>query len=120
MNVPDGFTVSVDQSGDLFIITNDDLPADPENPPVDPEDPENPPINPEDPENPSVNPNDPENPSGDPDDPNNNDKSDPPDGQKLPQTGQLWWPAIVSATVGAILLLLESPRLRKYKKKNEK
>lgn len=120
MNVPDGFTVSVDQLGDLFIITNDDLPADTENPPVDPEDPENPPINPEDPENPSVNPNDPENPSGDPDDPNNNDKSDPPDGQKLPQTGQLWWPAIVSATVGAILLLLESPRLRKYKKKNEK
>lgn len=103
LDVPDGFTVSIDRITDNhFTITNDDVsgtpPIDP-NRPTDPEHPEPP----EGPENPDV-----------PNPPDTSEVSENPiplegleltDQPSLPQTGQLWWPAALAAAAGLALLL---------------
>lgn len=77
-----------------------DDPDDPTTPPVDPDDPDDPPI-------PPNNPNDPDDPTSPPDaPPESSVPPGDPDDPGLPQTGQLWWPVPLLATVGVLLLLI--------------
>ena len=81
--VPDGYTVSVDRSGNTFTVTN----TKPEAPPPPPDEPTPPPP----PDTPTPPPSTPDVPK-------------PP--EKLPQTGLLWWPVPILAGSGVVLLFL--------------
>lgn len=84
-NIPEGYTVTVDERKTAFVLTNTltpdkpdipDGPDGPQNPPKDPDDPQNPPKEPDDPQNPPEDippkeddpdiPQDPQNPPEDP------------------------------------------------------
>lgn len=94
VDVPDGFTMSVSQSGNTFTIINDDVPDTPDNPDY-----------PDEPDVPGV--------PDYPDEPSMQDHPDPPDTPGglstteepvLPRTGQLWWPAVLTLVLGLALL----------------
>lgn len=96
--VPDGYAVSVSQSGNTFTVTNraegsggPDTPDDPNIP--DSPDETNIPDNPDGPSNPNV--------PGDPDTPG------------LPQTGQFWWPVPVLLVLGGMLVFAGQANCRK-------
>lgn len=100
-SVPEGYTVSVTQSGQTFLVTNTDPgtpvdPDDPDDPPPGPDDPDDP----DDPDNPSPGPDDPDNPTDKPDKPNKPNKPSKPSKPTLPQTGQLNWPIPLLAAAG--------------------
>ena len=109
LNVPDGFTVSVDREGQIFTVTNiyhetsDPGDGDSSNPdePSQPDTPDEPnrPDDPGTPEEPGK-PNDPSTPEelGKPEDPS------APDEPGLPQTGQLWWPVLALGACGGVLV----------------
>lgn len=86
-SVPDGYTVSVSQSGAVFTVTNTYAPDIPGHPDV-----------PDDLNDPGI-PGDP----GRPDVPNTPDTPDTPGEPGLPQTGQLNWPVPVLAVLGLVL-----------------
>lgn len=114
--VPEGYTMAVDWQGDTFTVTNSRVPEEPVLPveptqPVDPVEPTPPtqpvepdrpidpqptepgrPVDPVDPVEPDV-PGEPVEPVGPPE----------PDQPKIPQTGQLWWPALLLAGSGLVL-----------------
>ena len=95
IDIPDGYTVSIDKDGFHFTVTNTIT-----DPPPSKDDPT--PDDPDDPADPM--------PSDDPTDPDvlpilsniSNDK----DSRKLPQTGQLWWPVPLLLAAGVPLLLI--------------
>lgn len=135
-SVPEGYTVSVSQSGATFTVTNtynpDNPPDTPDNPdkPEDPDEPDNPdePDKPDEPENPDT-PDTPDTP-GTPDEPGTPNTPDEPDvpynpgtpdepsEPKLPQTGQLNWPIPV-LTVSGLVLFSIGWRLYFVRKKDE-
>lgn len=100
--VPDGYSVGIEQEGTIFIVTNTrDTPEDPVTPvepdkPIKPNRPVRPvppgkphePVNVMVPDNPMI-PYDPSNPGG-----------------TLPQTGMLWWPVPVMAFCGTALFMV--------------
>lgn len=134
-DVPDGYTVQIEEQGSVFVITNTIEPDRPDTPSDDPDDPpdkypENPPKTPDDPDNPT--PPTPEIdipdedvpqgsfdipdegvPTGDvpesdiPDIPNDlvEIPGDPVPLTFLPQTGMLWWPVPLLATAGMLCYL---------------
>lgn len=114
LDVPDGYTVSVSQSGTTFTVTNSSQsPGGPDNPggsddPNTPDDPDNPnvPDTPDTPDTPDV-----------PDAPDSPDTPTEPDKPGLPQTGQLWWPVPFLAAGGAALIAI-SLLLRRGKKED--
>lgn len=87
-DVPDGYTVTVEQNGITFVITNTaggDLPPDIPDTPDTPDTPGTP---------------------GTPDTPDTPDAPDTPDGPQLPLTGMLQWPIPVLALAGMVLFAL--------------
>lgn len=109
--VPDGYTVDINKTvnGDYyFLITNTKIPVTPDNPnnPDNPDTPDKPnePVNPDNPVNPDK-PSEPEtdNPENKPE---NNSETPETNGEKLPQTGQLWWPVPLLSGIGLVLLLI--------------
>lgn len=91
--VPKDYTVSVTQEGITFVVTNtyreeSEDPNDPPSDPGTPTDPDSPPDT-EKPTNP-----------------------DSPDTEKLPQTGQLWWPVPVLTAAGLLLIVIGLLRAR--------
>lgn len=87
-NIPEGYTVSITQQGNTFVVTNTAGEEPPTDPPTDP--PVDPPVEP--PVDPPVEP---------PVDP----PVDPPE-QELPQTGTLWWPVPLLITAGLALFTM--------------
>ena len=89
-NIPDGYTVTVDERKTTFVLTNTmtpdipDGPGGPQDPPKDPDDPQDPPKDPDDPRDPPKDPDDPQNPPKDPDGPQN-PPEDPDDPQNPPE-----------------------------------
>ena len=112
--VPEGFTMTVNQQGYTFTIVNDDIPDEPEEPdtpdePDDPDDPDEPgkPTDPDDPDEPTT-----------PTDPDEPDKPNPPK-DDTPQTGDttnlaLWIGLLAISATGftATLVLGKKKRYR--------
>ena len=90
----EGYTVSVNREGITFVVTNSLTEDPPDGPPPPPDTPDTPPgtvdIPPETP--PKI--------------------EDVPDGPKLPQSGQLWWPVPVLAAAGLFLIAVGMVRRR--------
>lgn len=106
-DVPAGYTVSVSQSGYVFTVTNTyQNPGNPDHPGS--------PDTPDKPDTPDT-PNTPDTPDT-PNTPDTPDTPDVPDNPDIPQTGQLWWPVIVLACCGAVLLFISRARSRKGEK----
>ena len=110
--VPDGYTLGVENDGSIYVLTNtEDKPDIPDTPdkPDEPDEPETPdtPDDPDTPDKPdeSDEPDEPDEPDG-PDKPDKPDKPDSPEEEKLPQTGQLWWPVSMLAAAGLAFLLI--------------
>ncbi len=138
-DVPEGYTVLVEQQGPVFMMTNTRTPDSPDNPPGNPDNPPDNPDNPGTPTNPGNpdNPNNSGNPPGEPDTPPEFeipdegvpqgalDLPDVPDvfeeipGEPvplafaLPQTGMLWWPVPILATAGMLCYLIGWMKNRK-------
>lgn len=100
IDVPDGFTVSVEQKGTTFVITNNDSNT-PDTPDI-PDTPDTPgtpdtPNNPDTPDTPTTsNTKDKETATGTPDTA----------GPHLPQTGLQWWPICLLAIAGVLTLFI--------------
>lgn len=125
VDVPDGFTVTVDRSGNTFTVTNTYESG--EGPgPDDPNEPGNPdnPGTPEEPGGPGE-PGTPDQPGtpGEPDEPGSGDPGTPDqpgtDEPGLPQTGQLWWPVLILAVCGGGLIAAGLLRRRESKHNEE-
>lgn len=114
VNVPDGFEASIAHNGNIYTITNDDIPVDPTDPPVDPTDPPvdptDPTVDPTDPTDvptdPTVDPTDPTDVPTDPTTPTKPNKPDKPT-DKVPNTGdnsniELWISLAAFAVVGLV------------------
>lgn len=89
-NAPEGFTVEVTREGITFIIVNtcdEDAPYNPDEPDV--------PDEPDAPDKPDS-----------PDKPNTPNKPTDQENEKLPQTGQLWWPVPVMLAIGLLLIVI--------------
>ncbi len=100
-NIPAGYTVLVEKSGSTnnitFTVTNTGAPGNPlDNPPDNPPDDSG--------DDPSPTPGDDGEPGQTPDD-TQTDEPSPETGEKLPQTGFLWWPVALLSAAGAALLL---------------
>lgn len=138
VNPPKGFTVSIAQIGNEFIIINDDIgdsvdPIDPEpdksdkpDKPVDPDKPDKP-VDPDNPVVPDTVPDNPNNDSNQPYDPNYNtiDENGIPTGAEhpsddLPLTGQLWWPVWILALLGFTMIAVGLFVKRRQHEQNEK
>ena len=124
LDVPDGFTVSMDKKGTVITITNDDRPSDPGEPPTpdEPDEPTDPdkPVPPDDPDIPDE-PGEPDIPTipEEPDEPDNSTIPEEPDEPGLPQTGQLWWPVVLLVVMGAVLVVAGVFPKKKYHGKHE-
>lgn len=105
VNVPDGFAVSYQQRGNTIIITNDDIPDEPEEPDI-PEEPDTP-DTPDEPDTPDT-PDEPDTPDT-PDEPDTPDTPDTPSDPGVPQTsdGSLTglWLALCMLSLGCLGLL---------------
>ena len=112
VDVPEGFTSSMEKNGWTYTIINDDLPEEPETPPDEPDEPEEP-DTPEEPETPPEEPDEPET-----DIPDDGTPGEP-DQPTLPQTGQSWWPVWLLAIAGAILMLAGILVKKRYHGKHE-
>ncbi len=114
IDVPDGFSMSVAQSGYTFTITNDDMPDTP-NDPDDPDKPDEPdePDSPDEPDKPDE-PNTPDT-SDTPDTPDEPDNPSTPETPGLPQTGQLWWPVVLTLVLGLALLTGGALDMRRHR-----
>ena len=112
VDVPEGFTSSMEKNGWTYTIINDDLPEEPETPPDEPDEPEEP-DTPEEPETPPEEPDEPET-----DIPDDGTPGEP-DQPTLPQTGQSWWPVWLLAIAGAILMLAGILVKKRYPGKHE-
>lgn len=86
---PEGYTVTVDQQGITFVMTNSMTEEIPDEPPPEGD---RPPDEPGEPDK--------------PDEPGKPDQPDEPGEPELPQTGMLWWPVPVLAGVGLFLFLI--------------
>ena len=106
MDVPDNYTVSVQQQGNVFIVTNSvekDEPDIPTTPPDTPPDTDEPTV-PPDTDGPTTTP----------------DIEEPtPNTPIIPQTGLLWWPVPVLAAVG-IFSLIMGMVFRRRERRDEK
>ncbi len=124
LDVPDGFTVSMDKKGTVITITNDDRPSDPGEPPTpdEPDEPTDPDklVPPDDPDIPDE-PGEPDIPTipEEPDEPDNSTIPEEPDEPGLPQTGQLWWPVVILVVMGAVLVVAGVFPKKKYHGKHE-
>ena len=118
VDVPGGFTVSVDREGWTFTVTNTYRePGEPGGPdePGGPGEPGEPgePGSPDQPGGPDE-PGGPEEPDmpGTPDGPESPEEPGTSEEDKLPQTGQLWWPVLALAVCGGGLVLIGALRRR--------
>lgn len=108
--VPEGYTVAITrEAAGVFVVTNTYQPEEP--PPTTPEEPDKPdepntPDNPDHPEKPDR-PVEPDPKPGEPEHPGA-------DGEKLPQSGVLWWPVPVLAVSGMALFLIGWLRRREH------
>jgi len=108
VDVPEGFTATMEKSGMTFTITNDDIGETP--PPEETDPPEETP---------------PPEPSNPPEDSNPPEISTPPDDSNssnepiLPQTGQRWWPVWVLTVAGAVILAAGIWEKKRYHGKHE-
>lgn len=116
----DGYESEVSGSAEEgFVITNTrvDEPDWPDWPgPDEPDEPDEPDV-PDEPDEPDE-PDTPEGPD-EPDEPDTPDTPENPDGEKLPQTGQPWWPVLLLSLGGAIMLLAGLASKRRYRGRHE-
>lgn len=110
VDVPEGFTSSMEKNGWTYTIINDDLPEEPETPPDEPDEPEEPdtPEEPVTPDEPDV-----------PDTPDTPDEPNTPNEPTLPQTGQNWRLVWILAITGAVLVLVGILGKKGYHGKHE-